>query len=838
MPRFRADKTPPPSPCAPRLQKLLGQLARFYRKRFNEEPRARQYLAERGLGDKQALEVFGAGYCDGTLRDVLPFDDQVLTDLRTLGVLKENGKELLRECVVFPLWSTTGACVGLYGRRLFHSEVKHLYLPGPRRGLVNWQAAKRAAAAEGELVLTESILDALSLYVAGVVNVVPCYGTGGFCQDHAELLRRFAPKRIAIGFDGDEPGRRAAAELSAKLTTAAKGATVRIIELPADTDPNSLLVQHGAEVLRRAVSAPPAVASPPASAPVSEFMPSSKLGPPSEAQVFPFAAAPASTPPVEAPAPVAGATKPAYEKTAHGFALHVDGRVYEVKASTRQGTQLRVTLKAHSAKDIDRFELATIDLFSHRSREWFSSLCASLFGIDNARATADLREVLAQLERTSAAGDKPAADRPCIELSDTEREEALALLRRPTLMQDILTAFEQLGYAEEICNKQLGYLVAISRKLDRPLSLLIESRSSAGKSALQDVILALVPDEDFLKYSRITDQALFYQAEDALEHKLLVIEEATGMGGAVYSVRALQSGEEMRVAATAKDPTTGKMRTEEYTVKAKTAVMMTTANPAFDEETKSRFICTAVNESAELTRKILEVQRQADTIEGIVLRRQADRVRRVHQNVQRLLRPVVVANPYAPKLTFPAQSIQARRDNKKYLGLIKAVTLLHQHQRETRRKTLFGDTFSYIESTLDDVAIANRIAREVLAARHGDVTPQGRKLFAEIRRMLLNGGGHEKEETAAFTRRRLREHTGWSDWQVKTHLGELVELEYLRVRQGATGKEYVYELSDTHLLEALPGFGLTEVEALGAVLGRATVTAAGRARTTPNLVAP
>jgi hypothetical protein len=301
----------------------------------------------------------------------------------------------------------------------------------------------------------------------------------------------------------------------------------------------------------------------------------------------------------------------------------------------------------------------------------------------------------------------------------------------------------------------------------------------------------------------------------------------------------LQSGEEMKVAATAKDPTTGKMRTEEYTVKAKTAVMMTTTNPAFDEETKSRFICTTVNESAEHTRKILEVQRYAETIEGIVLRRRADRIRRVHQNVQRLLEPVVVANPYAPRLTFPAQSLQARRDNKKYLGLIKAVALLHQHQRETKTKTVLGERLSYIEATLEDVAIANQIAKEVLAARHGDVTPQARQLFARIRQMLLNGGGHEREETASFTRRRLREYTGWSDWQVKTHLGELVELEYLRVRQGAAGKEYVYELGDTHLLEALPGFGLTEVEALGAALGRATMTATARARpTAASLEAP
>ena len=83
----------------------------------------------------------------------------------------------------------------------------------------------------------------------------------------------------------------------------------------------------------------------------------------------------------------------------------------------------------------------------------------------------------------------------------------------------------------------MGYLAATSRKLSDPLSVLIQSRSAAGKSTLQDAILALIPDEDYVKYTRITDQALFYKDEDSLVNKILPIEEAEGMGGAAYSIR-------------------------------------------------------------------------------------------------------------------------------------------------------------------------------------------------------------------------------------------------------------------------------------------------------------
>jgi len=790
-------KQPEPLPHPPKLYKLLDQVAKFYRRHFDEEPRAKNYLAERGVTDKHALQVFWAGYCDGSLHDALPFDEQVHEDLRTLGILKDNGKELFAECVVFPLWDMNGVCVGLYGRRLFDSEVPHLYLPGPRRGLINWQAAKR----DDEILLTESIIDALSLYVAGVTGVVPCYGTGGYTQDHAAMLKRFDPERIGICFDGDESGRQAAAKFAREVEWRRRGkGAVRIIELPADTDANSILVEQGAEALLRVVQASTA---------------------------SPFVAEPAPEPVIEAESDTAGSTAPAgegasvpaIERTAHGFVLHIQDRRYELKAISKQGTQLRVTVKASKASEQNgKFELATIDLYSHRSREWFAGLCVELFDTDDTTATGDMRVLLEHVEQSLTSNTAP-NDKVRIELTDTERKEAMALLGRKDLMEQVLRDFETVGYAEEVINKQLGYLVAVSRKLDRPLSLLIESRSSAGKSALQDAILSFIPEEEKLKYSRVTDQALFYTDENALEHKLLVIEEAAGMGGAVYSIRALQSGEELKVAATGKDPATGKMKTEEYTVKARTAVMMTTTDPNFDEETKSRFIRATVDESPQLTRRILEVQRQADTIEGIALSRRGERIKAVHQNAQRLLDRVTVANPYAPKLTFPSETLQARRDNKKYLGLIKAVTLLHQHQREKKCKKLYGETVEYIEVTLDDIAIANRVARDVLTACHGDVTPQARKLFALVRKMLINGGGDGQQGLASFTRRTLREHSSWSDWQVRTHLGELVELEYLRVRQGNFGKEYVYELSDTHLLEAIPGFGLTNPDDLGQVLG-------------------
>ncbi len=503
-------------------------------------------------------------------------------------------------------------------------------------------------------------------------------------------------------------------------------------------------------------------------------------------------------------------------KNVPGLLLEAVGACsYEVKAVLRQGTQLRATIRAFVPEMSHLCALSTIDLYSHRSRQWFAGLCTRRLNLDEATVAEDIQALIPHVEQRVMS--------PCdsvevagIELTDAQQQSAERFLAARDLMDKITTDLGRVGYVGEVNNKQLAYLVATSRKLDRPLSLLIESRSGAGKSALQDAVVSCMPPEECLKYSRITQQALFYGREDGLDGKLLALEEAAGMGGAAYSIRALQSAEALRVAATGKDPVTGRMQTEEYEVKARTAVMMTTTQPDLDEETKNRFICTTVDETSEATQQILQTQRHADTLEGIASRKLAERIRTSHQNVQRQLKPIAVANPFAPRLTFPTLSLTARRDNKKYLDIIKAIAFLHQRQREKHQCEINGEPFEYIEVELSDIAMANRIAQAVLV-KHHDVTPQAQKLFGLIRQMLVNGGGaHGKlrGQAAGFNRRRVREFTGWSDWQLRTHLNELVELEYISVRQGRNGKEYIYELDDTHLLESLPGFGLTEPDAI------------------------
>ncbi|MBL0379324.1 MAG: hypothetical protein JKP90_06565 [Desulfofustis sp. PB-SRB1] len=64
--------------------------------------------------------------------------------------------------------------------------------------------------------------------------------------------------------------------------------------------------------------------------------------------------------------------------------------------------------------------------------------------------------------------------------------------------------------------------------------------------------------------------------------------------------------------------------------------------------------------------------------------------------MQRMLMPLAVVNPYAEYLNYPSHSLRARRDHKKYLGLIRAVAFLHQYQREIQTVEVDGTPVEYM----------------------------------------------------------------------------------------------------------------------------------------------
>jgi DNA primase catalytic core len=446
----------------------------------------------------------------------------------------------------------------------------------------------------------------------------------------------------------------------------------------------------------------------------------------------------------------------------------------------------------------EAFFVDTLELYSARQRAAYIKQASEELLVEERVIKRDLGHLLLKLEelqeQAKSKGSEPESAAP--KLSETEQREALELLRDPKLLDRIVNDLEVCGIVGERVNKLTSYLAAISRKLEKPLAIVIQSSSAAGKSSLMDAVLRLVPEEERIAYSAMTAQSLFYMGEHDLKHKVLAIAEEEGAKEASYALKLLQSEGRVRIASTTKDPQTGQFVTRDHELEGPVMIFLTTTAIEVDEELLNRCIVLTVDEGREQTRAIHERQRQGRTLEGLILKEEQERLVGLHQNAQRLLRTLSVVNPFAAQLSFPDHQTRMRRDHTKYLGLIEAVTLLHQYQRPIKEAAHRGKTIRYLEVRAADIAMANRLAREVLGCSVDDLPPQTRRLLEQVDRMVTDEAqkfGMDRNDFR-FTRRMVRERTRWGDTQLKVHLGRLVELELLVVHRGHHGQRYEYEL--------------------------------------------
>jgi hypothetical protein len=518
-------------------------------------------------------------------------------------------------------------------------------------------------------------------------------------------------------------------------------------------------------------------------------------------------------------APAAAKVDVSSEAKADEVTLSFGDRRYRVRGLSRNTThgQLRVNLFLARG---DAVHVDNLDLYSHRQRVAFVKQAASELKVEDDVVKHDLGALLRRLEEIQDERIKQALEPKVKEvtLSDEETARAMEFLKAPRLLERIVEDARACGIVGEETNLLLGYLAAVSRLLEWPLAIIVQSSTAAGKTALMEAILSFFPEEVRVKYSAMTGQSLFYMGETNLKHKILAVVEEQGAERAAYALKLLQSEGELMIASTGKDPQTGRLVTHEYRVEGPVMIFLTTTAVEIDEELLNRCLVLTVDEEREQTRAIHRLQRERQTLEGLLEGRARPEVLKVHQDAQRVLKPLLVANPYAQHLTFLDDRTRTRRDHVKYLTLIRTIALLQQYQREVKTVTHRGAVVPYIEVTLEDIAVANQLAHQVLGRSLDELSPQTRRLLMALDAMVTEASKAQVVERSEvrFTRPQVRERSGWSNTHVHIHLARLVDLEYLLVHRGSNGQSYVYELlyegqgQDGSLF--LPG--LIDVEAL------------------------
>ena len=844
---------------------LFAQVVAYYHQRLKEMPAARAYLASRGLDNDQLIERFQLGFADRTLGLRLPDKnrregERLRTRLTQLGLWRESGHEHFNGCIVFPFHDAEAKIVSLYGRRTQPGRVTHLYAEGRHRGLFNRQCLDQP-----ELILCEAVIDALTFWVNGFQNVTCIFGTEGFTDELWEALKRV--QRVKLAYDADDAGERAAQRDTERFR--AHGIEVFRVRFPHGMDANEYarkvqpgskslaLLLNGATWLGAGKAGPlPDAAMPLLTPPTPEPPKTTVKIEPAQPLAVVSSDEHVPAPSLSLAASVSSLTEPAAKKENAGaiplasngtldklptsvpvpatptlqergdaWFLDLEGREYRVlglqKTLGTDALKIALRLRLTGQAGDDRFHLDQLDLCRDSERRRFIERAVEETGLTPDLLKRDLGRLLLAVEQTQIELARPQEKiATAISLSAEEREEASAWLKGPNLIQRLREAFHKAGIIGEEANTLVAYLACVSRKLERPLAIIIQSASAAGKTTLMEAVLSFFPEEERVKYSAMTGQSLYYLGETNLKHKILAVVEEAGAEKASYALKLLQSEGELTIASTGKDPTTGKMVTQEYHVQGPVMIFLTTTAIDMDEELQNRCLTLAVDESAEQTGRIHQWQRERRTLAGLIAKEERKDLLKKLRNAQRLLQAVEILNPYAPGLTFATGRTRNRRDHEKYLTLIEAIALLQQYQRERGQHLVNGRRVEFIEVTLEDIALANELAPEVLGRSLDELPPQTRRLLACIRELLknktANGGAKVGAGSACFTRKELREACGWSLTQVRVHLERLVELEYLAIRHGRTGSQFVYELLvDVNAAETIAHIGLIDVTRLG-----------------------
>lgn len=377
-------------------------------------------------------------------------------------------------------------------------------------------------------------------------------------------------------------------------------------------------------------------------------------------------------------------------------------------------------------------------------------------------------------------------------LTPEEIQEAKVYLSAPNLMERTKEDIGRAGVIGEEMNRLLEYLIFTSRKRENPLHVISLGSSGNGKTHLQESVAALIPEEDKLEITTLSENAFYYFGQHQLRNKLILIEDLDGAEGVLYPLREIKSKKRITKTVVVKN-TKGETKTISLVVEGPVCVAGCTTRESIYEDNANRSFLIYIDESPAQDEKVMSYQRKLAA--GKVDLSAEEQVKEQFRNMQRTLVPVTIRNPFAEYLKIPNEVLKPRRTNAHYLAFIEVVTFYHQYQRESKVDTQTGE--EYIEVTLEDIKEANGLMKEVLLRKSDQLNGATRDYFEGLKTHL------KKEGKAVFTNREIRSNLRIKGTTLRRYHHSLLDVGLIRVKSGKKSTGYQYEVIGTDEYEKL-----------------------------------
>ena len=660
-----------------------------------------------------------------------------------------------KDCIIFPLKNQENKIISLYGRSITNNDdSRHFYLSN-REGLYPGYPSLQTK----KLILTESIIDAASLLqqkeITGQFTILSLYGTNGLTDEHSKAIIELPQlEEIILMLNADEPGEAATAKHTTTLKQLLPEIKISKVTLPAGEDVNSLLQGHDAKLLIDMVE---------------------------QREDFSF-----SIEKEKAQQPIIAPTVSKLDTRNAELLIYDNCELYfEILGGIKITglDRMKVTLKVQHKEKVNHPQWYSIDLYNQVQREQTITSVAETLELSSQQTTNTFINLITELEshrikKIEALQPKEKAQH---EITAAARQTAINELKKPKLLQRTGQLLQQCGIVGEENNSLIAYLVYTVRKQQVPLHVMFLGSSGSGKTYLQERISELIPEEDKLEITQITENALYYFKQEELKNKLLLIEDLDGAMTVFYPLRELQTKRRISKTVTLKD-SKGNLKTITLTVEGPVCVSGCTTKEKIYEDNANRCILLYTDQGRDQDKRINEYQTKLSA--GEINKERESQYKELFKNMQRVLRPINIINPYAKFIELPEQVFKPRRTMTLLLGFIEAITFYHQYQREVK-KDASGQL--YIETTIEDIESTFELLKDVLFSKSDELTAATRSFFERLKQHLADN------KLESFTPQQIRKAFRIEPRTIQRYIRELKQYGHIKPVSGfkhRSGFEY------------------------------------------------
>jgi DNA primase len=761
----------------PSMQTNYAKLFAQMQKHLSRSKKAIAYLEARGLHDAKIAQ----GYNPGT------------------------EYKQLKNCIVYPLKDENGTIVSLYGRSIGKAGT-HFYTAN-RSGLYPGYLPTETRT----VILTESIIDSATIakYLpagAGTdYQTLALYGTNGFTDEHSQALSQLPSMReIILFFDGDEAGEKAAEKYSKQLKELLPGVQISKVATPENEDPNSLTQSHEPEILNHLIENRTVFSSPDSYRDENNSVEDLSAD---RHEKKPAKPDPVKFSPNEVTSQIHSNGTPSKLDTSNsdyltftkipllisilgGIGLHpIDKMRVTLKIERTPGVgqaasplhQLRHSLDLYHDDQVEKLIRKTAERLELGSREVQLAIAELTAALETHR-----------LELIEKNKPRKAEKR---EIPPERAQRARKLMeRKHYLKNDLYELIKQSGVVGERNNSLTLWITYATRKRYDPLHVICLGASGTGKTYLQEKITDLVPEEDKVSGTAISENALYYAQDLNLSHKLFIIEDLDGASNILYALRELQTKKTISKMVTQKD-SKGNMRTEIVTVHGPICLTATTTKERLYEDNANRCLLIYLDGSRAQQEAIMDDQRKRSA--GKINKKEQEQTKELLRDMQALYKPITVRNPYAEQLKIPETVFKPLRTNSHYLAFIEGVTFCNQFQRKAFTDPETGEL--YINTEIEDIELANELMKDVLLSKSDELSKACRDFFESLKSHL------QKQKKISFYREDVRHWMRVNPNNLRYYLKQLVQYGLLKVVQRHKNLGNEYEVSNLEEYQDLNG---------------------------------